>query len=80
MPTWGEAAQIVTALSALTAVFMSWRNGRKIEVVRHATNSMKDALVLATGDAAHAAGLAEGVAAGEVKAANLVTSNLSKKI
>lgn len=31
--SFGEIAQFLTALSALTAVFMSWRNGHKINTV-----------------------------------------------
>lgn len=42
-----------------------------IHKIELATNSMKDALVKATGDAAHAAGLKEGQVAGEAKAATL---------
>ncbi len=43
--TVGELSQLITAIAAIGAVIMSWRNGRKIEIVRHATNSMKDELV-----------------------------------
>lgn len=39
------------------------------------TNSMKDALVLKVGEAAHAAGLEQGRVAGEAKAAVLAEGN-----
>jgi hypothetical protein len=57
---------VIATLNAYTA-FMSWRahriaseNSTKIEQIEVATNSMKDALVKATGEAAHAAGVKEG--------------------
>ncbi len=64
--TWGEAAQVITAASAFGAFLLSaaafvvglW-NGRKIEVVRHATNSMKDEIVTITAKASKAEGVLE---------------------
>jgi hypothetical protein len=60
MPTYGEIAQIITALAAFGAFVLSWRNARKIEQVHKATNSMMDKLVETTKTEAHAAGLKEG--------------------
>ena len=74
MPTWGEASQIITAIAALAAVYMSWRNGQKIEVVRHATNSMKDELVAEVRTAAHAQGMTD------QRAAENKPSALSQKV
>lgn len=76
MPTYGEVAQVVTALAAFGAFLLSWWNSRKIEQVHLATNSMKDALVSATGTAAHAAGREEGRIEGEAKAAVLAEGKL----
>jgi hypothetical protein len=52
----GDAAQFMTALAALVAAAASLRNGRKIDEVHKATNSMKDELVLTTKKEAYAAG------------------------
>ena len=60
----------VAALNLITA-FMAWRTHQLTRQVELATNSMKDALVKATGEAAHAAGVEQGRLAGEVKAANV---------
>lgn len=56
-------ASVITALTALLAAFtslisvlISLRNGRKIEQVHLATNSMKDELVKTVGEAEHAKG------------------------
>lgn len=49
---------------------------KQVEV---ATNSMKDALVKATGEAAHAAGKVEGIAEGKVEAAVLAQGVLQQK-
>jgi hypothetical protein len=68
-----ETTQILTSFASMVtagaALWASLRNARKIDVqagdikkIEIATNSMKDALVKATGEAAHAAGLAEGKA------------------
>ena len=78
VPTWGELAQLVIALVAAMSWFQSWRNGRKIEVIHKATNSLTDKLVLATGNAAHAAGRAEVFA--ETQADAEEASSLSKKV
>ncbi len=49
-----------------------------IQKIETATNSMKDALVQKTGEAAHAAGLEEGRVAGEAKAAVLAEGKLQQ--
>ncbi len=59
---------VIALLNAVTA-FLAWRTHKLTQQVETATNSMKDALVAATGLAAHAAGLAEGKASSERKAA-----------
>ncbi len=61
---------LVAVLNAFTA-YMAWRTHNLTKQVEVATNSMKDALVKATGEASHAAGLAEGKASGERRAATL---------
>lgn len=55
-----EFVQVITSVSALVAAAASLRGAFRIEAVHRETNSMKDALVEATGLAAHAAGVAEG--------------------
>jgi len=50
---------LVALMNAFTA-FMAYRTHQNVLVVELATNSMKDALVAATGSAAHAAGVTEG--------------------
>ncbi len=67
MPSWGEIAQIITALSAVSACLLSWRNSRKIEKVdvkveqvHLATNSLQDKLVAATATASKAEGVEQG--------------------
>lgn len=56
MPTWGNVADIMMAFAILATVYMQWRNGRAIEQVHKATNSMHDEIVTMT--------RAEGVAQG----------------
>jgi hypothetical protein len=56
----GEIAQLITAIVLALNFMQSWRNGRKIEEVHRATNSMKDALVASTAKESYAAGLKEG--------------------
>jgi hypothetical protein len=72
--TLGDIAQLVIAASVAFNCYQSWRNGRKaerlaeglevikkdVQTIEIATNSMKDALVTATGKASYAEGLAEG--------------------
>jgi hypothetical protein len=59
MPSWGELAQILTAVAALCAFVQSYRNSVTITAVKHATNSMKDELVREVRESAHAAGVKE---------------------
>jgi hypothetical protein len=54
--TVGEVGQFFTGIAAMYAAIMSARNGRKIDEVHRATNSMKDELVAATQKEAFAAG------------------------
>lgn len=67
MPTLGEIAQLLTAIVLALNFYQSYRNGRKIEQVHLATNSMKDALVASTEKESYA----RGVKAGEVSSMNL---------
>jgi hypothetical protein len=67
MPTWGEVAQLITAIVLALNFYQSYRNGKKIEQVHLATNSMKDALVESTSKESYA----RGVKAGEVSSMNL---------
>lgn len=82
----------IAALNALAA-YLGWRTKqtatetKAIAVETHAlaektelnTNSMREALVIATGDAAHAAGLEQGRTEGEAKAATLAEGVLQGK-
>ena len=72
--TLGDLAQLVIAASVAFNCVQSYRNGKKaeriseglavikkdVQTIEIATNSMKDALVTATGKASYAEGLAEG--------------------
>lgn len=75
----------IAGLNTYTA-WMAWQTKvaadetkKLAQQVEVATNSMKDALVKATGEAAHAAGKVEGIAESEVKAANLAQGVLQQK-
>jgi len=66
------AGVFVNAIGVIGGLLVSLRNGRKIDgqagtiqKLELNTNSIKDALVKATGEAAHAAGVAEGRREGE---------------
>ncbi len=52
-------ASIPPTLAAVAALIVSMRNGRKVEEVHKATNSMKDALVAAALIQGHAEGVKE---------------------
>lgn len=56
----GEVAQLLTAIAAVGSCIASLRNSRKIEAVRHATNSLVDRLVDKTASASDAAGFKRG--------------------
>lgn len=67
MPSFGEIAQLLTALSAVGALIVSILNrrtiknvGAAVEQVHVATNSMKDELVHEVRESAHAAGFLKG--------------------
>ena len=60
VPNLGEIAQTITAVVLALNFYQSWRNGRDITEVKHATNSMKDELVKVTGEAKYAEGLKHG--------------------
>jgi hypothetical protein len=71
MDNLGGIAQLITALVLAFNVWQTWRNGQKsnriaanVQVIEKATNSMKDALVKATGEAALAKGTAAGLEQG----------------
>ncbi len=73
---------VIGAINAFIA-WMAYRTQKLIadthlltKQVEVATNSMKDALVKATGEAAHAAGKDEGRLEGEIKAATLAKGKL----
>ena len=74
------SSAVITALGTFVMSWLNLRKSAKIEaqsdkIVEH-TNSMKDALVKATGIAAHAEGKEEGRQEGEVKAASLAKGQL----
>jgi len=52
-------ASTATLITSLTSAILSLRNGFNIQKIEKATNSMKDALVKATGDAAYLQGTAD---------------------
>jgi len=58
----GEIAQLITAIVLALNFLQSYRNGKKIEQVHLATNSMKDALVVSTDKEAYARGVKSGEA------------------
>ena len=58
----GEIAQLITAIVLALNFIQSWRNGKSIEKVHLATNSMKDALVNSTEKEAYARGVKSGEA------------------
>ena len=60
-------AQLITAIVLALNFWQSYHNGKKIEEVHRATNSMKDALVESTSKESYA----RGVKAGEVSSMNL---------
>jgi hypothetical protein len=63
----GEIAQLITAIVLALNFFQSWRNGKSIEKVHLATNSMKDALVNSTEKESYA----RGIKAGEASSMNV---------
>jgi hypothetical protein len=74
----------IAIFNAITG-FLAWRihlmtviTKRNVEVIEVATNSMKDALVAATGKAERAAGAEEERMRGEAKAAALAEGKLSQ--
>ncbi len=83
MPIDPNLTLLVIALCNLVTAVLTWRSHRavketqvNVQKIETATNSMKDALVARTGEAAHAAGLEEGRAAGAVTAATLARGQL----
>jgi hypothetical protein len=58
----GEIAQLITAIVLALNFIQSWRNGKSIEKVHLATNSMKDALVNSTEKESYARGVKSGEA------------------
>jgi hypothetical protein len=71
----GEIAQLITAIVLALNFWQSRQNGKKIEAVHLATNSMKDALVESTSKESYA----RGVKAGEVSSHNLNHRKLQDK-
>ena len=60
MSLLGDIAQLITSGAVALTVWQSYRNGKKIDIVHLATNSMKDALVDATDKEAYARGVKSG--------------------
>jgi hypothetical protein len=58
-----SAIRLIVALSVAYNIWQTWRVKKDVHTIEKATNSMKDALVAATGKAS----LAEGTAAGLVE-------------
>ena len=59
-PIISASASLVAAIGSFIAVVMTVWNGRKIEQVHIATNSMKDELVKVTGEQKFAEGVKQG--------------------
>ncbi len=60
MPSLGDISQFLTAIAAVGACLLSWRNSLKIEQVHKATNSLTDRLVETTRSDANQTGVTEG--------------------
>jgi hypothetical protein len=71
MPTLGDISQFIIAFAVAVNAWQSYRNGRKIDVVHDATNSMKDALVASTEKESYARGMKAGVTQGEISSMNI---------
>jgi hypothetical protein len=56
----GEVAQLITAIVLALNFWQSWKNGRDIKAVKHATNSLTEQLVQTTGEKKYAEGLKHG--------------------
>lgn len=69
---------VIALMNAVTA-FMAWRTHGNILLLEHNTNSIKDALVAATGKAAHGEGLELGRAEGKAEAAVLQSAKDSPR-
>ncbi len=57
--TVGDFAQLITALAAVGALILSWRNGRKLKEVHAATNGLSHELNTLTAKASKAEGVKE---------------------
>lgn len=85
MDAWLDTAiRVATFVGVVVSIYVSLRNSTKIKTVasdvlliEKATNSMKDALVHATGAAAKAEGKEEARIEGEQKASILATAQLA---
>lgn len=56
---------IATLIASLGAVVVAWGCYRRIAIIYHATNSMKDELIAEVRASEHAKGLQEGLALGK---------------
>lgn len=50
---------ILTAITSIATLIVALRSARKVEEVRHATNSLTDRLIASTKIASHAEGMAD---------------------
>ena len=57
--TWTDLAQLITALAAMGAVLLGWRNGHKIDSVHIDINSRMTELLSVTKTEANLTGRAE---------------------
>jgi hypothetical protein len=60
MPILHDIAEMIVALVVLWGAIQSSRNGRKLEVIHKATNSLTDRLVATTAVSAEATGFERG--------------------
>lgn len=70
------AGIFITSVMSVVNFFVSRSNAKDIHELAVNTNSIKDALVKVTGEAAHAAGKEEGRAEGVIKATDLAAGVL----
>lgn len=71
MPSYGEIAQIITAISAMSALIVSFWNNRKIKDIHVSINSRMDELLLSRGAEAYSEGMRKERIASDAKAALL---------
>ena len=70
MPTTDHIILLIIAILNAYVAWRTIRTDKNMALLEKNTNSIKDALVKSTGEAAHAAGVEQGRGEGEASAAN----------